>query len=40
MFGTPTPRQVLSEEELALRAAEGAAMSLDDLVAYALEGSA
>ena len=37
MFGTPTPREVLTEEELAARAAEGAAMSLDDLVAYALE---
>ena len=37
MFETPTPRQVLSEEELTVRAAEGAAMSLDDLVAYALE---
>ncbi len=40
LFGTPTPREVLSEEELAERAAEGAAMSLDDIVAYALEGSA
>jgi tetratricopeptide (TPR) repeat protein len=40
MFGTPTPRQVMSEEDLAARAAEGAAMSLDELVAYALEGSA
>ena len=37
MFGTPTPRQILTEEELAARAAEGAAMSLDDVVAYALQ---
>ena len=37
MFGTPTPRQVMTEEELTTRAAEGAAMSLDELVAYALE---
>jgi predicted ATPase/class 3 adenylate cyclase len=37
MFGTPTPRLLLSEEALAARAAEGAAMGLDEIVAYALE---
>ncbi len=37
MFSTPTPRQLLSPEDLAVRAAEGAAMSLDEIVAYALE---
>jgi predicted ATPase/class 3 adenylate cyclase len=37
MFDTPTPRLLLTPEDLAARAAEGAAMSLDDVVAYALE---
>jgi predicted ATPase/class 3 adenylate cyclase len=37
MFDTPTPRLLLSPEDLAARAAEGAAMSLDEVVAYALE---
>jgi predicted ATPase/class 3 adenylate cyclase len=37
MFDTPTPRLLLSPDDLAARAAEGAAMSLDEVVAYALE---
>jgi tetratricopeptide (TPR) repeat protein len=37
MFDSPTPAQLLSADELKAAAAEGAAMSLDELVAYALE---
>jgi tetratricopeptide (TPR) repeat protein len=37
LFNTPRPRDVLSPEALAALAAEGAAMSLDEVVAYALE---
>jgi len=36
LFGIPRPRDVLSPEDLAARAAEGAAMGLDEVVAYAL----
>ena len=36
LFGVSTPRDVLSAEELEIRSAEGAAMSLDEIVAYAL----
>ena len=36
LFGVSTPPQVLSAEELGVLAAEGAAMSLDEVVAYAL----
>jgi tetratricopeptide (TPR) repeat protein len=36
LFGIPRPRDILSPDELAARAAEGAAMSLDEVVAYAL----
>jgi hypothetical protein len=36
LFGVSTPPQVLSSEELGVLAAEGAAMSLDEVVAYAL----
>ncbi len=36
LFGVSTPPQVLSPEELGVLAAEGAAMSLDEVVAYAL----
>jgi predicted ATPase len=36
LFGVPTPREVLPADELAARSAEGAAMSLDEIVAYAL----
>jgi predicted ATPase/class 3 adenylate cyclase len=37
-FNAPSPRDVLSPEEFERYTAEGAAMSLDELVAYALEG--
>jgi predicted ATPase/class 3 adenylate cyclase len=40
MFDTPTPRLLLTPEDLAARAAEGAAMSLDEVVAYALDDDA
>ena len=33
----PTPKDALSPEELAASSAEGAAMSFDEIVAYALE---
>ena len=36
-FKTPSPRSVLSPEDLERYGAEGAAMGLDELVAYALE---
>ena len=36
-LGYPTARQVLSPEDLERYAAEGAAMSLDEAVAYAFE---
>jgi hypothetical protein len=36
MFDSPTPARVLSADELKAAAAEGAAMSLDEVVAYAL----
>jgi len=39
LFGVPTPVDVLPADELARLEAEGAAMSLDELVAYALEGA-
>jgi len=39
-FDAPSPRDAVSSEDYERYAAEGAAMSLDDLVAYALEGSA
>jgi tetratricopeptide (TPR) repeat protein len=37
LFGVPTPKDQLAPDELAVLAAEGAAMSLDEVVAYALE---
>jgi predicted ATPase/class 3 adenylate cyclase len=37
LFGVPTPRDTLPAEELERLAAEGAAMSFDEVVAYALE---
>ena len=37
LFGVPTPKDELAPERLEALAAEGAAMSLDDVVAYALE---
>jgi non-specific serine/threonine protein kinase len=40
LFGVPTPKDALPPEELERLAAEGAAMSLDEVVAYALETSA
>ena len=36
LFGVSTPQNVLTAEELEARSAEGAAMSLDEIVAYAL----
>ncbi len=39
LFGIPTADHVLSPEDLSARAAEGAAMSFDDVVAYALEAN-
>ena len=36
LFGVPRPRDVLSPDDLATRAAERAAMGLDEVVAYAL----
>jgi hypothetical protein len=36
LYGTPTARDVLPADEIARLSAEGAAMSLDELVAYAL----
>jgi predicted ATPase/class 3 adenylate cyclase len=39
LFGVSMPRDILSPEELEARAAEGAAMSLDEIVAYALEAA-
>jgi predicted ATPase/class 3 adenylate cyclase len=39
-YAAPSPRDAVSPEEYDRYAAEGAAMSLDELVAYALEGSA
>jgi hypothetical protein len=39
-FDAPSPREAVSPEDYERYAAEGAAMSLDELVAYALEGSA
>ncbi|MBA2300956.1 MAG: hypothetical protein H0W22_09330 [Chloroflexi bacterium] len=36
IFKVPTPHHVLSPEDLAARAAEGAAMGFDEVVAYAL----
>jgi predicted ATPase/class 3 adenylate cyclase len=38
LFGVPNPRDALTPDELAALAGEGAAMSLDDIVAYALDG--
>ena len=38
LFDAPMPRRRMSADDLAARAAEGAAMSLDETVAYALEG--
>jgi predicted ATPase/class 3 adenylate cyclase len=38
-YGIPTPRDALAPELLERHAPEGAAMGLDELVAYALEGS-
>ena len=37
-FNAPSPRETLTPEEFARYSAEGAAMGLDELVAYALEG--
>jgi hypothetical protein len=37
LFGVPTPKDDLPEDELAALSAEGAAMSLDEVVAYALD---
>lgn len=37
LYGVPTPKDALSPEELATSSAEGAAMSFDEIVAYALE---
>ena len=37
LFGVPTPRDDIPPEELQTLAAQGAAMSLDEIVAYALE---
>ncbi|HSL77711.1 MAG TPA: tetratricopeptide repeat protein [Candidatus Limnocylindrales bacterium] len=37
LYGVPTPKDALPADELATLAAEGAAMSLDEIVAYALE---
>jgi predicted ATPase/class 3 adenylate cyclase len=37
LFGVPTPKDELPAEELTRLAAEGARMSLDEIVAYALE---
>jgi predicted ATPase/class 3 adenylate cyclase len=37
LFGVPTPKDALPAEDLARFAAEGAAMSLDEIVAYALD---
>lgn len=37
LFGVPTPKDALPAEDLARLAAEGARMSLDEIVAYALE---
>jgi predicted ATPase/class 3 adenylate cyclase len=37
LFGVPTPKDLLSPEELSVLSAEGAAMSFDEVVAYALE---
>jgi predicted ATPase/class 3 adenylate cyclase len=39
-FAAPSPRDAVSPEDYERFAAEGAAMSLDELVAYGLEGSA
>jgi predicted ATPase/class 3 adenylate cyclase len=39
-YSAPSPRDAVSPEDYERYAAEGAAMSLDELVAYALEGSA
>jgi tetratricopeptide (TPR) repeat protein len=39
LYDVPTPKDVLSADELATLSAEGAAMRLDDLVAYALDVS-
>jgi predicted ATPase len=39
-YSAPSPRDAVTPEEYERYAAEGAAMSLDDLVAYAMEGSA
>jgi predicted ATPase/class 3 adenylate cyclase len=40
LFGVMTPHQILSSDELDRFAAEGSRFSLDELVAYALEGDA
>jgi tetratricopeptide (TPR) repeat protein len=37
LFGVPTPRDALSSEQLEALAHEGAAMSLDEVVAYAMQ---
>jgi predicted ATPase/class 3 adenylate cyclase len=37
LFGVPRPRDVLSPDDLSALAAEGAAMGLDEVVAYALD---
>ena len=37
LFGVPTPSDVISGDELAALAADGAAMGFDELVAYALQ---
>ena len=39
-FNAPSPRSVLSPEDFERYAAEGAAMGLDEIVAYALEDPA
>jgi predicted ATPase/class 3 adenylate cyclase len=39
-YSAPSPRDAVSPEDFERYAAEGAGMSLDELVAYALEGSA
>jgi tetratricopeptide (TPR) repeat protein len=37
LYGVPTPRRAVGDEALARLAAEGAAMTLDEVVAYALD---
>jgi len=40
LYGVPTPRQALGDDRLQAFGAEGAAMGLDEVVAYALEAPA